>query len=222
MSQHDFDIANATASVARADINGALKALGSLSSGSSAPATTYANMLWYDTGTNILKMRSEANDQWIDIGYLDQGSGTFEVAGITNAAIISAIGFTPVQQGGGSGQLGNKVYIGWDGGGLKAQVDASDRGRIAFESILLGLGQTWQNVGRASGVAYQNTTGRPIMFSFRGNSAPLLRVSSNGSSYVTVGTSDADGSTRDTLCAIIPAGHFYIADDIRDTVVELR
>ena len=45
MSQHDFDIANQTASNARVDINLALKALGSLSSGSTAPTTTYANML---------------------------------------------------------------------------------------------------------------------------------------------------------------------------------
>ena len=77
MSQHDFDIANQSASSARADINNALKALASLSSGSSAPATTYANMVWYDTGTNTLKVRAEADDAWISIGYLDQSTDTF-------------------------------------------------------------------------------------------------------------------------------------------------
>ena len=82
MSQHDFDIANATASVARADINTALKALGSLNSGATAPATTYANMIWYDTTANILKMRSEANDAWINIGTLDQSLNTFTPAGV--------------------------------------------------------------------------------------------------------------------------------------------
>jgi hypothetical protein len=41
----------------------------------------------------------------------------------------AALGFTPVQQGGGSGQSTNKVYIGWGGSaGLKAQVDATDLG----------------------------------------------------------------------------------------------
>ena len=83
MSQHDFDIANQTASNARIDINLALKALGSLSSGSSAPSTTYANMLWYDTTNNTLKMRSEADDAWITLGTLDQSLNTFTPAGLT-------------------------------------------------------------------------------------------------------------------------------------------
>lgn len=40
--------------------------------------------------------------------------------------------YTPVQQGGGIGQLGNKVYIGWSGSRLKATVDARDLGNVAF------------------------------------------------------------------------------------------
>ena len=79
MSQHDLDIANQTASAARSDINNALQALGSTSSGASAPATTYANMLWYDTNSNILKMRAEANDAWISIGYFDQSADAFRI-----------------------------------------------------------------------------------------------------------------------------------------------
>ena len=79
MSQHDFDIANQTASNARVDINLALKALGSLSSGPVAPTTTYANMLWYDTLSNILKVRSEADDAWISMGYLHQGENQFHI-----------------------------------------------------------------------------------------------------------------------------------------------
>lgn len=56
-------------------------------------------------------------------------------AGALNAMLeavrISAtLTFTPVQQGGGSGQGSNKVYIGWDGSGLKAQVDSTDLGRF--------------------------------------------------------------------------------------------
>lgn len=47
-----------------------------------------------------------------------------------------SLGFTPVQQGGGSGQGSNKVYIGWDGAGLKAQVDGTDLGRFLFGSAL--------------------------------------------------------------------------------------
>lgn len=40
--------------------------------------------------------------------------------------------FTPIQQGGGTGQGTNKVYIGWatDASGLKAQADSTDLGNI--------------------------------------------------------------------------------------------
>ena len=41
-----------------------------------------------------------------------------------------ALGFVPVQQSGGDGQKDNKIYIGWSGSSLKAQVDATDMGNI--------------------------------------------------------------------------------------------
>jgi len=93
MSQSDYVIDNQTAPNFRADLNLALQALASTSSGATAPSTTYANMLWYDTATNILKMRSEANDAWIDLGTLDQSTNTFSVAGlsVSSGEIVSSI-----------------------------------------------------------------------------------------------------------------------------------
>ena len=75
MSQHDFDIANQGAAAARSDINSAFQALASTNSGSTAPTTTYANQLWYDTGNNILKIRNEADSAWLSIAYIDQTDG---------------------------------------------------------------------------------------------------------------------------------------------------
>jgi len=83
MSQNDYVIANQTTPLFRADLNLALQALASNSSGSSAPSTTYANMLWYDTANNTLKMRSEADDAWITLGTLDQSLNTFTPFGLT-------------------------------------------------------------------------------------------------------------------------------------------
>jgi len=79
MSQHDFDIANQTAPSFRSDLNDALAALASLSSGATAPSTTYSNMLWYDTANNLLKMRNESDSAWITIGTLNQSTNKFEV-----------------------------------------------------------------------------------------------------------------------------------------------
>jgi len=81
MSQHDFDIANQTAPNSRADINLALKALASNSSGSVAPTTTYANMTYYNTATNILYKRNEADSAWITLGTIDETAGTFTPSG---------------------------------------------------------------------------------------------------------------------------------------------
>jgi len=77
MSQHDFTIANQTASNARNDINSALQALASNNSGNTAPSTTYANMFWYETDTNKLKIRNEADTAWITLGEIDQTNSTF-------------------------------------------------------------------------------------------------------------------------------------------------
>lgn len=76
MSQHDFDIANQGFAAFRADLNNALKALGSVSSGTEAPTTTYANQLWYETDTNTLHIRNEANSAWLDLMVIDQTTGS--------------------------------------------------------------------------------------------------------------------------------------------------
>ena len=39
-----------------------------------------------------------------------------------------ALNFTPIQQGGGSGQTSNKIKIGWSTNGLKAEIDSVDQG----------------------------------------------------------------------------------------------
>jgi len=74
MSQHDFTIGNQLFPDTRTDLNNALVALASNSSGSAEPSTTYANQWWYETDTNTLKIRNEANSAWISVAVLDQTS----------------------------------------------------------------------------------------------------------------------------------------------------
>lgn len=78
MSQHDYIIDNQTASAFRTDLNNALAAVATINSGTTAPATTYANMLWYETDTNILWKRNEGNSAWISLGTVDEGASKFE------------------------------------------------------------------------------------------------------------------------------------------------
>lgn len=106
MSQHDFTIANQTASSARTDINNALKSLASLNSGTAPPSTTYANMLWYETDTNRLYMRNEANNSWLNIGYIDQNDG-LEI--LDNTKVVNTSGTQ-------TGLLGDQATSVWQAG----------------------------------------------------------------------------------------------------------
>lgn len=76
MSQHDYVIENQTFPATRTDINNALAAVASTNAGSSAPSTTYAHQLWYDTTANKLKQRNADNDAWIDLFDVDQTTDT--------------------------------------------------------------------------------------------------------------------------------------------------
>ena len=107
MSQHDLNIANQTAAAVRSDINNALLALGSNSSGASAPSSTYSNMFWYDTSSNILKLRNEADSAWINIGYVDQSGGVFSI--IDNTKVVT----TSNSQ---TGLLGDQTTSTWNTG----------------------------------------------------------------------------------------------------------
>ncbi len=127
MSQHDFTIANQTASSARSDINNALQALVSNNSGASAPSTTYSNMWWYDTGSNLLKIRNEGDSAWVNVAYVNQSTNKFEVLDDTRVVTTS---------GSQTGLLGDQTTATWQAGTgtteslvspakIKAAVDAN-------------------------------------------------------------------------------------------------
>lgn len=163
MSQNDLVIANQTFPATRADINDALQALGSTNSGPSAPATTYANMMWYDTTANILKIRAEANDAWINIGYLDQSLDTFKILDDT---IVATTG------GATTGLIGDQTTATWEAGtgtteSLVSPAKVAAAVTSSSQSSSLGsASQTWQSPSRSVNSVYQNTTGRPIMVSY--------------------------------------------------------
>lgn len=72
MSQSDLNIANISRSLFRAEVNTALQALASVSSGATEPSITYAFQLWADTTSGKLKQRNAANDDWIEKGDLEE------------------------------------------------------------------------------------------------------------------------------------------------------
>jgi hypothetical protein len=73
MAQHDFNIANQLFPPTRADLNNALVALATTSSGTAEPTTTYANQLFFQLDVagieHTLKLRNDTNTGWVTIGY---------------------------------------------------------------------------------------------------------------------------------------------------------
>lgn len=213
MAQHDYDIADQTAAQLRGDLNDVLAAIVSLNSGPNEPSNTFANMLWYDTDDNLLKMMSDNNDAWISIAYLDQTSDSFRI--LDDTQVVNTSGTQ-------TGLLGDQSTATWETGTgtveslvspakLKAALDANASG--------LGVGQTWQDVKSsrsANDTAYQNTTGKPIqvvvsVWKDSNTDNGYFRVSSDGSTYVNVKRlrlRPAD-STNPSAEVIVPNNHYY-------------
>ena len=79
MSQSDMNIANQGFPAFRADLNAALAALVSNSSGATAPSATFPHQFWVDTAASpsVLKQRNLANDAWVTIGRINEATGVF-------------------------------------------------------------------------------------------------------------------------------------------------
>jgi hypothetical protein len=216
MSQHDFNIANQTSAASRADINSALTALATLSSGATAPSTTYANMLWYDTANNVLKIRNEADSNWINVGYLDQGSNAFRI-----------LDDTQVMNTGGTqtGLLGDQSTATWEAGtGTTESLVSPAKVKAAIEALLpeaspsIGESQQWYAVSSVTtGVSVQNTYGRAIevyteIISLSESARYNFQVSNNNSTWITLLSVQADGGggvDEKNGTFIIPAGHYF-------------
>ena len=91
MSQHDFNIANQSFPATRTDLNNALQALASNSSGDAEPSTTFANQWWYETDTNTLKLRNEANNAWLSFATVDQSTAAWTLAHSINISSNSSV-----------------------------------------------------------------------------------------------------------------------------------
>ena len=141
MSQNDLVISNQTFPSFRSDLNNALQALGSLNSGSSSPSTTYANMMWYDTGANILKVRSEADDAWLNVGYLNQSTNEFSILDNTKVSNTS---------GGQTGLLGDQSTSTWQTGTGTTQSlvsPANVKASVLANSVSLTTGSGTATIG---------------------------------------------------------------------------
>jgi len=211
-----MNIANQTSANARADINNALGALVSLSSGTSAPSTTFANMLWYETDTNTLYIRNEANSGWVTIGIIN--GSAFEA----KVAIAS-------QSEAQTGTENTKTMTALR---VKEAITQNTTNPI-------GVSQTWQSFSSTQRVSqtstqtatwYQNTTTQPIQVAINilggnGYGEPAVYVGTATNSFITLATwSNQDGrAERSAFSFIVPVNHYYkLTSGTRISWSELR
>ncbi len=90
MSQHDLTVDNGPGLTFRTDMNAALQALASQSSGAAAPSPTFPCQMWADTGTGRLRQRNSANTAWVDRGALDVVSFLSLAGGTLSGAVNDA------------------------------------------------------------------------------------------------------------------------------------
>jgi hypothetical protein len=139
------------------------------------------------------------------------------------------LGFTPAQQGGGIGQIANKVYIGWSTPDrLKATVDTTDLGNFVFDTQLSAtqaalqgeINATNSQVGTINGeigtingeigtingeITGINNALAAFTAAFSTNGFITIRIGGGGVLYIQWGsTGDFDGSGSVTFPVAFP------------------
>ena len=159
MAQHDYNIANQTASDARTDINNVLEAIATNNSGTGVPTATFPNQWFYDTNDQLLKIRNNTTTTYLNVGYIHQTNG-FEV--LDDTQVVDTSG-TP------TGVIGDQDTSTWQTGtgtteSLVSPAKVAASATKVVGDLAVGIGQTWTDfpTGRSALVHYRNTTGRPI------------------------------------------------------------
>ncbi len=210
-------IEDVAASTARADLNDILISIASLQTTDGAgaaytgePTSTYPNMLWYDKATSILKVRTTADDAWINVAYVDQTANAYRI--LNDTQVVSTSGSQ-------TGLLGDQSTSTWErGAGTTESLvsPAKVKAAIIANSTGFGDGQTWQNMtsSRSTGTTYTNTTGKAIAINiettFIGGGRVGITATIDGYSFEFANAIfPSGGSLNTTGTTIVPNGSTY-------------
>lgn len=184
MATHDYLINNQSASAFRSDLNNVLQAILTQNSSATAPTTTAANMLWYDTANKQIKKRNEADSAWITLGTVNEGAGTFTATGalgfgfdVNNTlSINSGSGVTSTADNDGERPTAGNPYVPSPVGGnmkritnagaftLSAPTASGDYTLVIHITNVTGAGAiTLSGFNRSIGSAFTTTVGHAFL-----------------------------------------------------------
>lgn len=90
MAQADYVIANQSAPNVRSEMNEIFNAIATNNSGATEPTTTFPYQWWYDSSTNLLKIRNADDDAWIALFLFNQTTDTWSFQSLD---VIDGISF---------------------------------------------------------------------------------------------------------------------------------
>ena len=216
MANHDYSIANQSFPSFRTDLNNALAAIASTNSGTSAPSTTFANQLWYDSSANILYIRNEDNDANIPLLQLDQSADVSSTLA-TIIDILDASGTNTagtdltIRAGAGTGTgAGGKIILQTaDGGSSGSSVNSHATAVTIADDGNVGIGTTTTTDGGVTitkSVTRAGSWDAKLALQSTGASdfPALLFTNSNTTQYGgIVGTTDTSGDDANNQTAQI-------------------
>ena len=212
MAQHDYVIDNQSFPATRSDLNSLFQAIASCNSGATAPSTTYANQIWYDTANNKLYIRNEDNDAWIELFKLDQtgdhlekigdtitldGTGNMSLAGdLTVDTSTLKVDSTNNRVGVGTASPGVNLDV--SGTSADVRVAPSTTTNSAYYRAVNGAGQAYIGLDNSTGglggaysLNFWHSGNYPIAFAT--NNTERMRIDNSGN--LLVGKNSADTST---------------------------
>ena len=200
MATHDYVIANQGFPSFRSDLNSVLQAVVSNNSGSSAPSTTYAYQMWYDTANNIWKMRNADNDGFINLATFNQTNDTvnFNDSAATVAGISTSASATVLTLANGSVAINPAGHVSVGGAATQAGevrfLEDTDNGS---NYIALRAGTLSGNVTLTLPTA-AGSNGEFLKTDGSGNLSFANNLVSDGTNLVVTGTVTAQGGQLST------------------------
>tara|TARA_R100000234_G_C4999175_1_gene179461 strand:+ start:798 stop:2306 length:1509 start_codon:yes stop_codon:yes gene_type:complete len=199
-NQNDFVIDNGTGLAVRQDIQDALQALAGLSSGDSAPSTTYAFQLYANTTSGMLQIRNAANSAFIDLIQLD-GTFTLEDGSASTPALAfrddlntgifssAADTFNVATAGVERMELGTTTIFNESGADVDFRIESDDNANMFFLDA---------NVNRI-GIGTSSPEANIHVFTDSNGEGVLLKSTGNTSNALTF---DANRGTEAVIAAI--------------------